>query len=80
MQNTIAAKNINDIITRYYFKQKSLYFQIIFQLSDNGDRMFYKEYDDFYNYKSDFRKLTNQLETKQNIVLDQPIQQLQRVA
>jgi hypothetical protein len=52
---------LENIITRFYYKQKELYFQIILQLA--GKEVVYNEYSDYVIYKS---QLQNLLEIKES--------------
>ncbi len=54
MQATKGDK-LENIMTRFYYKQKELYFQIILQLA--GKEVIYNEYRDYMTYKSQLQNL-----------------------
>lgn len=52
---TTKGHQLENIITRFYYKQKELYFQIILQLA--GKEVIYNEYRDYGTYKSQLQNL-----------------------
>ena len=52
---------LENIITRFYYKQKELYFQIILQLA--GKEVVYNEYRDYPTYKIQLQNLVRIKET-----------------
>ena len=50
-------QQLENIITRFYYKQKELYFQIILQFA--GKEVVYNEYRDYSIYKSQLQHLLN---------------------
>lgn len=56
---------LENIITRFYYKQKELYFQIILQLKDK--QIIYNEYSDYLLYKAKLEELLED-KKKNNII------------
>lgn len=54
---TMRGHQLENIITRFYYKQKELYFQIILQLA--GRKVVYNEYNDYSKYKFQLQQLLN---------------------
>ena len=54
---TTKGHQLENIITRFYYKQKELYFQIILQLPEK--EVVYNEYKDYVKYKSQLQHILN---------------------
>ena len=61
VMQTMKGHQLENIITRFYYKQKELYFQIILQLRDK--KVIYSEYNDYSKYKMQLQQLLNIKET-----------------
>lgn len=69
MNNKIFKGNqLENIITRFYFKQKELCFQIILQMKNT--RVVYNEYNDYHQYKMQLAQLINAKQSNQDIFLN----------
>lgn len=69
MKNKIFKGNqLENIITRFYFKQKELCFQIILQLKHT--RIVYNEYNDYHQYKMQLAQLISAKQSNQDIFLN----------
>ena len=55
-QTEINGKQVENLITRFYYKNKQLYFQIILNMGLDK-KIPYQEFDDYYNYKQKFNQL-----------------------
>ena len=60
MMNTIKGTHIKNLITKFYYKNNHLCFQILIHCKDDKT-IIYKEYTDYDEYKNEYNKL---LETK----------------
>ena len=58
--NTIKGTHIKNLITKFYYKNNHLCFQILIHCEDNKT-IVYNEYTDYDEYKNEYNKL---LETK----------------
>ncbi len=64
----INGKQVENLITRFYYKKKQLCFQII--LNMGFDRKIpYQEFEDYYNYKRKFNQLQKAKSENQPIQL-----------
>ena len=63
---TINGNQIEKLITRFYYKQKQLYFQIVLELGMEQQKV-YQEYNDFKLYKQDFSRLLTAKSRAQDI-------------
>jgi len=72
MKNTTYKGNqLENIITRFYFKQKELCFQIILQLKNT--RVIYNEYSDYQQYKLQLAELISAKQGNNDIFLNSTI-------
>lgn len=53
---TIQSSKIENLITKFYYKQNHLCFQILLNCTDKETR-FYKEFKDYTLYKEEYNKL-----------------------
>lgn len=67
-RNIIKGKEIENLITKFYYKNKQLYFQIILNLG-LGKKVFYREFSDYYKYKKSFDQLLKAKSENRNVVL-----------
>jgi hypothetical protein len=65
-QMTIRGKNIENLITKFYYKNRQLCFQIILNLGLSG-KVSYCEYDDYFAYKEKFNELLDAKNKDENI-------------
>jgi hypothetical protein len=65
-QMTIRGKNIENLITKFYYKNRQLCFQIILNLGLLG-KVSYCEYDDYFAYKEKFNELLDAKNKDENI-------------
>lgn len=72
----IRGKQIKDLITKFYYKNNDLYFQILLMLTDRAQTVTISEHSDYAEYKAAYNQLiqikTNNLslvlpKTNQNI-------------
>jgi len=54
--NTIHSSKIKNLITKFYYKDNHLCFQILLNCENNETRL-YKEYEDYDQYKMEYNKL-----------------------
>ena len=65
-QMTIKGKDIENLITKFYYKNRQLCFQIILNLGLSG-KVSYCEYDDYFAYKEKFNELLDAKNQDKNI-------------
>ncbi len=54
--NTIHSSKIKNLITKFYYKDNHLCFQILLNCENDETRL-YKEYEDYDQYKMEYNKL-----------------------
>ncbi len=62
----IKGEQVSNLITKFYFKNRQLYFQIILNLGSEG-KFPYCEYEDYYQYKEKFNELLEMKESNKDI-------------
>lgn len=65
----ILGNKVRDLITKFFYKDSHLCFQILLQV-DGGETVFFREFMDYAEYKKVFSEL--QQARLQNIVIDIP--------
>jgi hypothetical protein len=65
-QITVKGKDIENLITKFYYKNRQLCFQIILNLGLSG-KVSYCEYDDYFAYKEKFNELLDARNQGKNI-------------
>jgi len=55
---TVHSSKIKNLITKFYYKENHLCFQIILNC-DNNEQRLYKEYNDYAAYKAAYNQLLN---------------------
>ena len=64
----IQGKEIENLITKFYYKNRQLCFQIILNLGLSG-KVSYCEYDDYFVYKQKFNELLDAKHQDKNILV-----------
>lgn len=64
----IQGKEIENLITKFYYKNRQLCFQIILNLGLSG-KVSYCEYDDYFVYKQKFNELLDAKHHDKNILV-----------
>jgi len=64
----IQGKDIENLITKFYYKNRQLCFQIIISLGLSG-RVSYSEYDDYFIYKQKFNELLDAKNQDKNVLI-----------
>lgn len=54
--NTIHSSRIKNLITKFYYKNNHLCFQIILNCENNESKL-YNEYEDYNQYKAEYNRL-----------------------
>ncbi|MFT6149246.1 MAG: hypothetical protein ACJAUH_001935 [Saprospiraceae bacterium] len=67
-QMVIQGKDIENLITKFYYKKRQLCFQIIINLGLSGS-VSYSEYDDYFIYKQKFNELLDAKNQDKNILI-----------
>lgn len=64
----IQGKDIENLITKFYYKNRQLCFQIILNLGLEG-KVSYSEYDDYFVYKQKFNELLDAKHQDKNVLV-----------
>lgn len=64
----IQGKDIENLITKFYYKNRQLCFQIILNLGLEG-KVSYSEYDDYFVYKKKFNELLDAKHQDKNVLV-----------
>lgn len=67
-QMIIQGKDIENLITKFYYKNRQLCFQIILNLGLEG-KISYSEYDDYFAYKQKFNELLDAKHQDKNVLV-----------
>lgn len=59
IMNQIHGAEVKDLVTKFFYKGNQLCFQIFLQI-EGGERILYKEFTDYAEYKEVFAKLQQQ--------------------
>jgi hypothetical protein len=62
----VKGNQIDNLITKFYFKNRQLHFQIILNLGSEG-KLPYCEFEDYYEYKEKFNELLEIKESDKDI-------------
>lgn len=64
----IQGKEIENLITKFYYKNRQLCFQIILNLGFKG-KVSYSEYDNYFVYKQKFNELLDAKHQDKNVLV-----------
>ncbi len=73
-RTTFKGSQLDNIITRFYYKQQELFFQIILQREE--EQVFHSEYNDYSQYRSTFQELLDAKDHNQDIYIQNNNNQL----